>query len=219
MTTFLPAECRFGPTVLSTTIPSYRQPRAHSRAAVQDTLAFPGYKILGVLGCGGMATVYKARQLGTKRLVAVKVIDRSLAGDEEIVARFRQEQALGARLRHRNLIAVYQSGRAAGCPYLVMEFVAGDNLSGFVRQFGPLPVAEACEVIRQAALGLQHLHEHGLVHRDVKPSNLMLTPAGGSEGARPGRRAAPSRARRGGADHLARAVLRHPRLHGAGAVY
>jgi len=178
MTTFLPAECRFGPTVLSTTIPSYRQPRAHSRAAVQDTLAFPGYKILGVLGRGGMATVYKARRLGTKRLVALKVIDRRLAGDREIVARFRQEQALGARLRHRNLIAVYQSGRAAGCPYLVMEFVAGDNLSGFVRQFGPLPVAEACEVIRQAALGLQHLHEHGLVHRDVKPSNLMLTPAG-----------------------------------------
>ena len=178
MTTFLPAECRFGPTVLSATIPSYRQPRAHRRAAVKDTLAFPGYKILGVLGRGGMATVYKARQLGTKRLVAVKVIDRRLAGDREIVARFRQEQALGARLRHRNLIAVYQSGRAAGCPYLVMEFVAGDNLSGFVRQFGPLPVAEACEVIRQAALGLQHLHEHGVVHRDVKPSNLMLTPAG-----------------------------------------
>src|SRR5262249_19758412 len=143
-----------------------------------DTLAFPGYKILGLLGRGGMATVYKARQLGTKRLVAVKGIDRRLAGDREVVARFRQEQAPGPRLRHRNLIPVAQAGPAAACPDLVMEFVAGDNLSGFVRQFGPLPVAEACEVIRQAALGLQHLHEHGLVHRDVKPSNLMLTPAG-----------------------------------------
>jgi serine/threonine protein kinase len=140
--------------------------------------ALPGFKILGVLGRGGMATVYKARQLRLKRLVAVKVIDRSLAGYGEIVERFRQEQALGARLRHPNLTAVYQAGRAAGYSYLVMEFVAGDNLNEFVGRYGPLPVAEACEVIRQAALGLQHLHEHGLVHRDVKPSNLMLTPAG-----------------------------------------
>ena len=178
MTTLLPAECRFSPTVLSATIPSFHQPRAHCRVAVQDTPALPGYKVLGVLGRGGMATVYKVRQLGTKRLVAVKVIDRSLAGDEEIVARFRQEQALGARLRHPNLIAGYEAGRAAGRPYLVMELVEGGNLDELLGRSGPLPVAEACEVIRQAALGLQHLHEHGLVHRDVKPSNLMLTPAG-----------------------------------------
>src|SRR5436309_491242 len=84
MTTLLPAEYRFSPTLLGTTISSFRQPRAHCRAAVQDAPALPGYKILGVLGRGGMATVYKARQLGTKRLVAVKVIDRGLAGDEEI---------------------------------------------------------------------------------------------------------------------------------------
>jgi eukaryotic-like serine/threonine-protein kinase len=178
MTTLLPAECRFSPTLLSATIPSFHQPSAHGRVAVQDTPALPGYKILEVLGRGGMATVYKARQLGTKRLVAVKVIDRSLAGDEEIVARFRQEQALGGRLRHPNLIAVYEAGRAAGRPYLVMEVVEGGNLDELLGRSGPLEVAEACEVIRQAALGLQHLHEHGLVHRDVKPSNLMLTPAG-----------------------------------------
>ena len=178
MTTLLPAECRFSPTLLGATISSFRQPRAHCRAAVQDAPALPGYKILGVLGRGGMATVYKARQLGTKRLVAVKVIDRRLAGDREIVARFRQEQALGGRLRHPNLIAVYEAGRAAGRPYLVMEVVEGGNLDELLGRSGPLEVAEACEVIRQAALGLQHLHEHGLVHRDVKPSNLMLTPAG-----------------------------------------
>jgi serine/threonine protein kinase len=145
---------------------------------VRGAPSLAGYKVLGLLGRGGMAAVYKARQLCPKRLVAVKVIDRSLAGDGEIVARFRQEQVLGALLRHPNLIAVYQVGHAAGCPYLVMAFVEGDNLDGLVGRYGPLPVAEACEVIRQAALGLQHLHEHGLVHRDVKPSNLMLTPAG-----------------------------------------
>ncbi|HEV3257823.1 MAG TPA: serine/threonine-protein kinase [Gemmataceae bacterium] len=178
MSSLLPAECRYSPTVLSATIPSSRQPRAHRRAAVQDAPTLAGYMVLGVLGRGGMASVYKARQLSTKRLVAVKVINRSLAGNGEIVARFRQEQALGARLHHPNLIAVFEAGCAAGRPYLVMELVEGDNLEGFVARYGPLPVAEACEVIRQAALGLQHLHEYGLVHRDVKPSNLMLTTGG-----------------------------------------
>ena len=178
MTPLLPADCGFSPTVLSATISSFRQARAYGRAAVQDAPALRGYKVLGVLGRGGMATVYKARQLGTKRLVAVKVINRGLAGDGEIVARFRQEQALGARLRHPNLIPAYEVGRAAGRPYLVMELVEGDNLDELLGRSGPLPVAEACEVIRQAALGLQHLYEHGLVHRDVKPSNLMLTTGG-----------------------------------------
>jgi serine/threonine protein kinase len=177
MMPLLLADCEFGTTVLSAIIPSF-QPRAHCRAAVQDAPALPGCTVLGVLGRGGMAVVYKARHFGTKRLVAVKVIDRSLAGDGEIVARFRQEQALGARLRHPNLIAVYQAGRAAGRPYLVMELVEGDNLKEFLRRSGPLPVAEACEIIRQAALGLQHLHENGLVHRDVKPSNIMLATDG-----------------------------------------
>src|SRR5262245_10932269 len=88
MTTLPPAECRFGPTLLSATMPSFHQPGAHGRVAVQDTPALPGYKILEAIGRGGMATVYKAHQLGTKRLVAVKVIDRSLADDGEIVARF-----------------------------------------------------------------------------------------------------------------------------------
>jgi serine/threonine protein kinase len=178
MTTLLPADCGFSTTVLSAPIPSLRQPRAHCRAAAQDAPALPGYTLLGVLGRGGMAIVYKARQLSTKRLVAVKVIDRRLADDGEVVARFRQEQALGARLCHPNLIAVYEAGRAAGRPYLVMELVEGDNLEEFLSRSGPMPVAEACEVIRQAALGLQHLHEHGLVHRDVKPSNLILTTDG-----------------------------------------
>jgi serine/threonine protein kinase len=125
-----------------------------------------------------MAIVYKARQLCPQRLVAIKVIDPSLTGNKAALARFRQEQALTARLSHPNLVIAYHAGRVAGCPYLVMEFVQGDTLEGLVRRHGPLPVAESCEIIRQAALGLQHLHEQGLVHRDVKPSNLMLTPAG-----------------------------------------
>jgi serine/threonine protein kinase len=177
-TTLPPADARFDRPTVRVTFPGRRKRRPAARAAVQDGFALPGYKILAIMGRGGMAMVYKARQLRPQRLVAIKVIDRSLAGHREIVARFRQEQVLAARLAHPNLVAAYDAGQGTGCPYLVMEFVEGDTLDGLVRRHGPLPVAEACEVIRQAALGLQHLHELGLVHRDVKPSNLMLTPAG-----------------------------------------
>jgi serine/threonine protein kinase len=75
-------------------------------------------------------------------------------------------------------VVAYDAGAVAGLPYFVMEFVDGAGLDRLMRQRGPLPVAEACEVVRQAALGLQHIHEHGLVHRDIKPSNLKLTPSG-----------------------------------------
>src|SRR5947199_6619938 len=118
MSTLLPAEDRFGPTLLSDTITARRQHRPRHRAGVKGAPTLPGCKVLGVLGRGGMAIVYKARQLRPGRLVAVKVIDPSLTQYEEIVARFRQEQALGTRLRHPNLTAVYQAGHAAGCPYL-----------------------------------------------------------------------------------------------------
>jgi serine/threonine protein kinase len=152
--------------------------RAAARVGMRGALALPGYHVLGVLGRGGMAIVYKARQLCPQRLVAIKVIEPSLTGNSAALARFRQEQALTARLSHPNLVAAYHAGRVADSPYLVMELVQGDTLEGLVRRHGPLPVTEACEIIRQAALGLQHLHENGLVHRDVKPANLMLTPAG-----------------------------------------
>jgi serine/threonine protein kinase len=147
------------------------------RAAVKGRPTLPGYEILAELGRGGMAFVYKARDLRRQRLVAIKVSDPSLAGDSEIVARFRQEQLLAVRLAHPNLVAACDAGQVEGVPYLVLELVEGHSLAWLLRQRGPLPVAEACEVARQAALGLQHLHKHGLVHRDVKPANLMLTPS------------------------------------------
>ncbi len=139
---------------------------------------FPGYEILGVAGRGGMGVVYKARQLSLQRQVAIKVVPLGAPGGDELIARFHQERWLLAQLAHPNLVAAYDAGGIAGLPYFVMEFIEGIGLDALVRQRGPLPVAEACEVVRQAALGLQHLHEHDLVHRDVKPRNLMLTPSG-----------------------------------------
>ena len=99
MTTLRPAEDRFSPTLLRDTIPARYKYHPRRRAAVKDAPILPGYKILGVIGRGGMAFVYKARQRCPRRLVAVKVIDRSLTGHGEVVARFRQEQALGREVR------------------------------------------------------------------------------------------------------------------------
>src|SRR5262249_35138459 len=136
-------------------------PPAHgpsARAGAKGWPTLPGFEILAVLGRGGMATVYQARDRRRRRLVAIKVSHQSLAGDGD-VARFHQEQRLAVRLTHPNLVAAYDVGQVAGYPYLVMEFVEGHDLAWLVRQRGPLPAAAACEVVRQAALGLQHLHE------------------------------------------------------------
>ena len=156
------------------------RPPAHEqavRAGVRGWPTLPGYEILGELGRGGMAVVYRARHLGRQRLVAIKVSHQGLA-DDEVAARFHQEQLLAVRVTHPNLVAAYDAGQVAGRPYLVLEFVEGRDLAWLIQQRGSLPTAEACEVVRQAALGLQHLHGYGLVHRDVKPANVMLTPSG-----------------------------------------
>ena len=125
-----------------------------------------------------MGVVYKARQISLQRLVAIKVIAADLAAEAGIIARFQRERFLLAQLTHPNLVAAYDGGESDGLQYFVMEFVDGMSFATLVKQLGTLPVVEACEMTRQAAVGLQHIHEHGLVHRDIKPSNLLLTPTG-----------------------------------------
>jgi serine/threonine protein kinase len=141
--------------------------------------AIPGYEILGKLGEGGMGTVYEARHLELDRLVALKVVHRGLVAEHAQLARFRREARAAARLSHPNIVTLYDAGQAGGVPYLTMEYVEGVTLAQLVHRRGPLPVAEACDYVRQAALGLQHGHERGLVHRDIKPSNLIVMPASG----------------------------------------
>ena len=136
------------------------------------------YELLEEIGRGGMGIVYKARHTKLDRVVALKVLPAERVRDPEFVARFQREMQAVGRLDHQNIVRATDGGEAAGKHFLVMEYIPGVNLEELVRQRGPLAVADACELIRQAALGLQCAHEHGMVHRDVKPSNLMLTPDG-----------------------------------------
>jgi hypothetical protein len=112
------------------------------------------------------------------RQVALKVIKPHLVRNEAAVQRFRREVQAAARLHHKHIVTAYDAERAGDIHFLVMEFVPGVNLDEVIRQRGPLPVAEACDIVRQAAEGLQHAHELGMVHRDIKPHNLMVTDSG-----------------------------------------
>jgi serine/threonine protein kinase len=131
------------------------------------------YEILGKLGQGGMGAVYKARHVELGKIVALKVLpaDRMF---EVSVARFKREIRAIGRLEHPNIVAAHDAGQHRGVHFLVMAFVDGIDLARLVADRGQLPVADACELTRQAALGLHHAFEHNLVHRDIKPSNLML---------------------------------------------
>ena len=133
------------------------------------------YRLLAKLGQGGMGSVYKALHVDLDKVVALKVLPQDRLTDEAAIARFRREMKAVGKLSHPNIVQATDAGEEDGMHYLVMELVDGIDLSKFVRQNGPLPVADACELIRQAAEGLEHASEHGLVHRDIKPSNLMLT--------------------------------------------
>ncbi|MBC8874339.1 MAG: serine/threonine-protein kinase [Planctomycetes bacterium] len=132
------------------------------------------YQLLEILGEGGMGIVYRALHTELDRVVALKVLAGTRTADEQTVERFKREMKAVGRLDHPNIIRAHDARQIEGIRVLVMEYVDGLDLAELVERLGPLPIADACELIRQAAVGLQHAHEHGLVHRDIKPSNLML---------------------------------------------
>lgn len=138
----------------------------------------PRYRIIEQIGRGGMGNVYRAEHRLMNRPVAIKVINSQLVRHSQAIERFRREVQAAAKLSHPNIVAAYDAEQAGDLHFLVMEFVEGTDLASVVQQRGPLPVAEACECIRQAAVGLQHAHEKGMVHRDIKPHNLMRAAGG-----------------------------------------
>jgi serine/threonine protein kinase len=136
------------------------------------------YKVQEKLGSGGMGSVYLCEHLLIHRRVALKVLPTAKAEDPSSLERFYREARAVAALDHPNIVRAYDFGQEGELHFLIMEYVEGADLSKLVRERGPLPVALACEYVCQAALGLNHAHENGLVHRDIKPQNLILTRTG-----------------------------------------
>ena len=143
-----------------------------------DRLVMGPYDILESVGKGGMATVYRGRRRETGQIVAIKVMDPKSATNPVLIKRFEQEYAAATRLRHPNLIQVYGFGHENGCPYLVMEFIDGENLGRRIVRHGALPEAEAVRIILQVADGLHSAHHLQMIHRDVKTENVLLSKDG-----------------------------------------
>src|SRR5689334_12532455 len=146
---------------------------APAGAVPADWPIIPGYEIREELGRGGMGVVYKARQVSLKRLVALKLIrDGALAGPQER-ARFRIEVEAAARMRHPNIVHLYEVGEHQGRPYFAMELVEGGSLDQHLAG-RPLSAPQVAELVRALALAVQHAHARQVIHRDLKPANILL---------------------------------------------
>ncbi len=132
------------------------------------------YKLLGHLGTGGMSSVYLAEHPVMERLVAVKVLPKRFLEDQNYLDRFKREARAVAALDHPNIVRAFDIDQDGNTHYIVMEYVDGRDLQKMVKQDGPLDPIDAMDFIAQAALGLQHAHEAGLIHRDVKPANCLV---------------------------------------------
>ena len=136
------------------------------------------YEILELLGAGGMGAVYKAKDREVDRLVAIKVIRRELAAKPDVVRRFKQELILARKVTHKNVIRIYDLGEAEGVKFITMEFVEGRDLRTILTERGKLPPEDAAGIIVQVCRALDAAHSEGVVHRDLKPQNIMVDKQG-----------------------------------------
>lgn len=132
------------------------------------------YRLDEEIGRGGMAVVYHAYDTRLERPVALKVLAPGLASDQAFRQRFIRESRTAAAVDHPNIIPIFEAGEANGVLFIAMRLVHGRNVQTLVESEGPLPAARACHIIGQVAAGLEAAHAHGLVHRDVKPANMLL---------------------------------------------
>jgi len=132
------------------------------------------YQIIEKLGAGGTAIVYRGQDMLLNRMVTVKILREEFASNQDFVRRFRHEAQAVASLSHHNIVSVYDVGYEENMHYIVMEFVEGESLKEYIKRKGVLKLNEACNIITQILAGLQHAHEHGIVHRDIKPHNILL---------------------------------------------
>ncbi len=147
-------------------------------SAVQEVVMLRDYRILELIGQGGMGSVYRAMHVRLQKQVALKTLKLERVNSPEAIQRFTREMRLLAKLEHANIVQALDAGEHDGINYFVMELVAGINLSQLVARLGPLPIPEASRTICLAAEALQYAHDQKILHRDVKPSNLMITAKG-----------------------------------------
>jgi tetratricopeptide (TPR) repeat protein len=136
------------------------------------------YRILTIVGQGGMGAVYKAEDVKLGRIVAIKVIRQDLSADASIMQRFKQELVLAREVTHQNVVRLYDLGEANGIDFITMEFVEGEDLSSLLQRRGKLPADEAADIVSQICAGLQAAHAKGIIHRDLKPGNIMREQSG-----------------------------------------
>jgi eukaryotic-like serine/threonine-protein kinase len=158
---------------------AHRSPAQKADSFVEDVSIAPrteirGYEIEHEIGRGGMGTVYLARQLSLDRPVALKVMSKRWTSDPVFVARFTREAFAAAQLSHPNIVQIHDIGEADGARFFSMEYVRGKSLADLVKQQGKLDPETAVGYVLQAARGLKHAHDRGMIHRDVKPDNLLL---------------------------------------------
>ena len=152
-----------------------------SGSALAPGSTVAGYRIEALIGRGGMGAVYRAEEEGLGRKVALKVIAPELAQDERFRERFLRESRIAASLDHPHVIPIYQAGEEGGVLYLAMRYVEGTDLAKLLAEEGALEPRRTVEVLSQVAEALDAAHEKGLVHRDVKPSNVLIAEAAGKE--------------------------------------
>ncbi|MCH5185638.1 MAG: serine/threonine protein kinase, partial [Oscillospiraceae bacterium] len=134
------------------------------------------YQILEIIGSGGMAVVYKAKCHMLNRYVAVKALKSELKGDSEIVAKFKAESQAAASLSHQNIVSVFDVGEEDGISYIVMEYVEGVTLKEYIKKKGMIPWREACGLAQQICTAIGHAHMNNIIHNDIKPHNILITP-------------------------------------------
>ena len=139
-----------------------------------DTLG--QYEIVSRLGAGGMAIVYAARQTSLGRMVALKVLTPSLSSDEEFVRRFELEAKTVARLDHPNIVSVFDAGQSGGHLFLAMRLINGPTLAELLQQGGPMPTERVIGLLTQIAAAIDYAHGSSVIHRDIKPGNILVEP-------------------------------------------
>ncbi|WP_027408180.1 Stk1 family PASTA domain-containing Ser/Thr kinase [Anoxybacillus tepidamans] len=136
------------------------------------------YKIMNLLGGGGMANVFLARDMILERDVAIKILRFDFSSDEQFIKRFRREAQAATSLNHENIVSIYDVGEDEGIYYIVMEYVRGYTLKQYIQQHAPLAVEKALDIMEQLTSAISHAHANGIIHRDIKPQNILIDESG-----------------------------------------